>query len=153
MNWTMPYPWRSRRDSVRRINMSSDPGNESFFCALRPIPRILSLRLGDCASQVRDLNPARQPGLLTREAAGEAAVRKGWPLSTPISVVLVFTPCGVIRKNFSPRDGTGRDVAHLSFVGCALHGTHSDPRCHEPERVQSEPCDPPVGMSGRKEGQ
>src|SRR3989475_8927181 len=44
MKWTMPYPWRSRRDSVRRINMSSEPGNESFFCALRPIPRILSLR-------------------------------------------------------------------------------------------------------------
>src|ERR1700756_1630517 len=42
MNWTMPYPWRSRRDSVRRINMSSEPGNESFFCAFRPIPRILS---------------------------------------------------------------------------------------------------------------
>src|SRR5437762_5708564 len=44
MNWTIPYPWRLRRDSVRRINMSSEPGNESFFCALRPIPRILSLR-------------------------------------------------------------------------------------------------------------
>src|SRR6266851_1205540 len=39
----MPYPWRSRRDSVRSINMSSEPGNESFFCALRPILRILSL--------------------------------------------------------------------------------------------------------------
>src|SRR5215470_3830414 len=44
MNWTMPYPCRSRSDSVRRINMSSEPGNESFFCALRPIPRILSLQ-------------------------------------------------------------------------------------------------------------
>src|SRR5215472_8799598 len=44
MNWTIPYPCRSRRDSVRRINMSSEPGNESFFCALRPIPRILSLQ-------------------------------------------------------------------------------------------------------------
>jgi hypothetical protein len=43
MNWTMPYPCRARSDSVRRINMSSEPGNESFFCALRPIPRILSL--------------------------------------------------------------------------------------------------------------
>src|SRR5438046_2038467 len=52
MNWTMPYPWRSRRDSVRRINMSSEPGNESFFCALRPIPRILSLRGRDYARQV-----------------------------------------------------------------------------------------------------
>jgi hypothetical protein len=56
MNWTMPYPWRSRRDSVRRINMSSEPGNESFFCALRPIPRILSLRRRDYASQVRLAN-------------------------------------------------------------------------------------------------
>src|ERR1035438_9952425 len=53
MNWTMPYPWRSRSDSVRRINMSSEPGNESFFCALRPIPRILSLRRRDYASQVQ----------------------------------------------------------------------------------------------------
>ena len=53
MNWTMPYPWRSRSDSVRRINMSSEPGNESFFCALRPIPRILSLRQRDHASQVQ----------------------------------------------------------------------------------------------------
>src|SRR5256885_16055373 len=52
MNWTMPYPWRSRRESVRRINMSSEPGNESFFCGLRPIPRILSLRRQDYASQV-----------------------------------------------------------------------------------------------------
>src|SRR5947209_8638632 len=43
MNWTMPYPCRSRSDSVRRINMSSEPGNESFFFAFRPIPRILSL--------------------------------------------------------------------------------------------------------------
>src|SRR6516164_9471515 len=46
MNWTMPYPCRSRSDSVRRISMSSEPGNESFFCALRPIPRILSLKDG-----------------------------------------------------------------------------------------------------------
>src|SRR5512146_2306389 len=53
MNWTMPYPWRSRSDSVRRINMSSEPGNESFFCALRPIPRILSLRRREDASQVQ----------------------------------------------------------------------------------------------------
>src|SRR5262249_39365787 len=52
MNWTMPYPWRARSDSVRRINMSSEPGNESFFCALRPIPRILSLRRRDYLSQV-----------------------------------------------------------------------------------------------------
>jgi hypothetical protein len=44
MDWTVPYPCRSRRDSVRRINMSSEPGNESFFCALRPILRILSLQ-------------------------------------------------------------------------------------------------------------
>src|SRR5207302_8003782 len=60
MNWTMPYPWRSRRESVRRINMSSDPGNESFFCALRPIPRILSLRLRDYASQVQIGEPSRR---------------------------------------------------------------------------------------------
>src|SRR5580658_5153533 len=61
MNWTMPYPWRSRCDRVRRINMSSEPGNESFFCALRPIPRILSLRRRDYACQVRDVDTAGQP--------------------------------------------------------------------------------------------
>src|ERR1700720_1903945 len=60
MNWTMPYPWRSRRDNVRRINMSSEPGNESFFCALRPIPRILSLRRRYCASQVQIGEPSRR---------------------------------------------------------------------------------------------
>src|SRR6266404_4320456 len=60
MNWTMPYPWRSRSDSVRRINMSSEPGNESFFCALRPIPRILSLRRRDYASQVQIGEPSRR---------------------------------------------------------------------------------------------
>src|SRR5690349_7393004 len=54
----MPYPWRLRSDSIRRINMSREPGNESFLCALRPIPRILSLLRRDCASQVRDVNPA-----------------------------------------------------------------------------------------------
>src|SRR5215471_9600920 len=68
MNWTMPYPWRSRRDSVRRINMSSEPGNESFFCALRPIPRILSL--GDEITQVKfrlaSPRAARWFGVLTR---------------------------------------------------------------------------------------
>src|ERR1700693_2001989 len=51
MNWTMPYPWTSRSDSVRRINMASEPGNESFFCALRPIPRILGL--GDESTRVK----------------------------------------------------------------------------------------------------
>src|SRR5882762_6532095 len=60
MNWTMPYPWSSRSDSVRRINMSSEPGNESFFCALRPIPRILSLRRRDYASQVQIVEPSRR---------------------------------------------------------------------------------------------
>src|SRR5579872_5682811 len=44
MNWAIPYPCRLRSDSVRRINMSSEPGSESFLCALRPILRILSLR-------------------------------------------------------------------------------------------------------------
>jgi hypothetical protein len=39
--------------------MSSEPGNESFFCALRPIPRILSLRRQDYASQVQIGEPSR----------------------------------------------------------------------------------------------
>src|SRR5580704_4443238 len=68
MDWTTPYPWRSRSDSVRRINMSSEPGSESFFSALRPIPRILSLQRRDCASQVQIGAPShgRWFGLLTR---------------------------------------------------------------------------------------
>src|SRR5579871_1194182 len=86
MNWTMPYPWRSRSDSVRRISISSEPGNESFFCDLRPIPRILSLRRRGYASQVRDVKPARppparHPGLLTREGccAGDRELRETTP--------------------------------------------------------------------------
>lgn len=59
----MPYPWRSRRDSVRKINMSSEPGNELFFCALRPILRILSLRRRDYASQVQIGEPTRRKAL------------------------------------------------------------------------------------------
>ncbi|HSU33236.1 MAG TPA: hypothetical protein VLJ11_18565, partial [Bryobacteraceae bacterium] len=43
-----------------RINMSSEPGNESFFCALRPMPRILSLRRRDYASQVQVGEPSRR---------------------------------------------------------------------------------------------
>src|SRR5256885_6068579 len=72
MKWTMPYPWRSRRDSVRRINMSSEPGNESFFCALRPIPRILSLRRRDCASQVQIGEPSRREMIRGAAAPNES---------------------------------------------------------------------------------
>jgi hypothetical protein len=59
----MPYPWRSRSDSVRRINMSSEPGKELFFCALRPILRILSLQRRDYASQVQIGEPTRRKTL------------------------------------------------------------------------------------------
>src|SRR6266699_7272563 len=89
MNWTMPYPWRSRSDSVRRINMSSEPGNESFFCALRPIPRILSLRRRDYASQVQigepsrlkpteasSSEPARLTGIVARKSGLHAKARQ-----------------------------------------------------------------------------
>ena len=83
MNWTMPYPWRLRSDSVRRINMSSEPGNESFFCALRPIPRILSLRRRDYASQVQIGEPSRRKtisGVLT--GAGCESLWRALPRST-----------------------------------------------------------------------
>lgn len=66
MNWTMPYPWRSRSDSVRRINMSSEPGSESFFCALRPIPRILSLVRRDNACQVQNWRISRRKTISRR---------------------------------------------------------------------------------------
>src|SRR6185437_1710236 len=74
MNWTMPYPWRSRRESVRRISMSSEPGKESFFCGLRPMPRILSLCARDYASQVK-IGQRRLPGERF-EQQGLATVRK-----------------------------------------------------------------------------
>src|SRR5438552_3481148 len=76
----MPYPWRSRRVSVRRINMSSEPGNESFFCALRPIPRILSLRQRDETNQVKICKPSRRKtdfGVLTR--AGCESLWRAFP--------------------------------------------------------------------------
>src|SRR5215471_12412298 len=73
MNWTMPYPWRSRSDSVRRINMSSEPGNESFFCALRPIPRILSLRCRGSGSQVAILNGMLRRDFLNNTLLGAGA--------------------------------------------------------------------------------
>jgi hypothetical protein len=31
----MPYPWRSPSDSVRRINMSSEPGNDVVLVKFR----------------------------------------------------------------------------------------------------------------------
>jgi len=68
----MPYPWRSRSDSVRRINMSSEPGNESFLCALRPIPRILSLRRRDYASQVQIGEPSRRKKISGCSRAADA---------------------------------------------------------------------------------
>src|SRR4051812_42292897 len=64
MNWTMPYPWRSRSDSVLSINMSSEPGSESFFCALRPIPRILSLRGRITPVKLKFVNPRATGGHL-----------------------------------------------------------------------------------------
>ena len=75
----------------RRINMSSEPGSESFFCSLRPIPRILSLQGRDCASQVQIGAPSRGSwfGVLTRgmriATARVAAVdNKLGPISTGI---------------------------------------------------------------------
>src|SRR6266496_5782787 len=40
--------------------MSSEPGNESFFCALRPMPRILSLRRRHETNQVKFCKPSRR---------------------------------------------------------------------------------------------
>src|SRR5690348_828310 len=80
MNWTMPYPWRSRRESVRRINMSSEPGSESFFCALRPIPRILSLPRRDYASQgprTRDTETTRPQGQMDNSPTLRALAADG----------------------------------------------------------------------------
>src|SRR4029077_10862979 len=83
MNWTMAYPWRSRSDSVRRINMSSEPGNESFFCALRPIPRILSLRRRDCARQVQIGEPSRRTTISGCSRAPDAYTNGKVQISRP----------------------------------------------------------------------
>src|ERR1035441_4299422 len=117
MNWTMPYPWRSRSDSVRRINMSSEPGNESFFCALRPIPRILSLRRRDYASQVQIGWPsvARWFRALTRAGCEWGAL----PLSTnrlrPISTGVKGQSARASGRQ-AGGDPVGREVAY-SLIG------------------------------------
>src|SRR6185295_6231250 len=81
MNWTIPYPCRSRSDSVRRINMSNEPGNESFFCGLRPILRILSLQREITRIKFFQLSPESDPAALS-----PCRVRKSW-----------LTPRGRIR--------------------------------------------------------
>src|SRR5580692_2630804 len=70
MNWTIPYPWRLRSESVRRINMSSEPGSESFFSALRPIPRILSLRRRDDRVKSHIGGPSRRKAISACSRAG-----------------------------------------------------------------------------------
>src|SRR5579871_58981 len=80
----MPYPCRSRSDSVRRINMSSEPGNESFFCALRPIPRILSLQ-----DQIIGIKFKRPP--VARQPLQSGAVIQGHPLRRVLLQCLGFT--------------------------------------------------------------
>src|SRR5438552_16134410 len=47
------------RKAQKNDSLSSEPGNESFFCALRPIPRMISLRRRDYASQVQIGEPSR----------------------------------------------------------------------------------------------
>src|SRR5580658_5343540 len=106
MNWTTPYPWRSRRDSVRRINMSSEPGNESFFFALRPIPRILSLHARLVARQVRDVDPARQRGLLTRRLLwGD---RESPETANRCSLCRAPGPAGFPPASYAPSLGSAR---------------------------------------------
>jgi hypothetical protein len=75
----MPYPCRSRSDSVRRINMSSEPGKESFFCALRPIPRILSLQGEIMRVKFEVASPFPPSAFLGREAqaTGQASRDSG----------------------------------------------------------------------------
>src|SRR5438477_12287010 len=120
MNWTMPYPWRSRSDSVRRINMSSEPGNESFFCALRPIPRILSLQRRDYASQVQIGEPSRRKtisGVLTR--AGCESLWRSLPLSTTgyVRSQLAYRVRALVRVVVS----LGRECFGVTYRGAAEH--------------------------------
>src|SRR5260370_18715677 len=103
MKRTMPQPWRSRRDRVRRINMSSEPGNESFFCALRPIPRILSLRRREYASQIQIGEPSRRKTISGCSRAPDAnrCGARALPLST----------MGYVRRHFIEHYAQGETVA------------------------------------------
>src|SRR5260370_35121858 len=83
--------------------MSSDPGNESFFCALRPIPRILSLRRRDCASQVQIGEPSRRKTISGCSRAPDAnrCGARALPLST----------MGYVRRHFIERYAQGETLA------------------------------------------
>jgi hypothetical protein len=125
MNWTMPYPWTSRSDSVRRINMSSEPGNESFFCALRPIPRILSLRRRDCASQVQIGGPSRR-----KTISGAHARRMRIAMARVAAVDNRLRPISTGVERQSARasgrqaggDPVGREVAYTQLGKECAHG-------------------------------
>src|SRR6516162_3009640 len=71
--------------AVRSINMSSEPGNESFFGALRSIPRILSLQRRDETNQVKIGKPSRRRTIsgcscapVANRYGGVAAVDNGY---------------------------------------------------------------------------
>src|SRR3984893_13873314 len=93
--------------------MSSEPGNESFFCALRPIPRILSLRRRDETNQVKICKPSAPQddfGVLMR-AGGEW---RALPLSTnrlrPISTGVKGQSARASGRQ-AGGDPVGREVA------------------------------------------
>src|ERR1700738_1553962 len=142
MNWTMPYPWRSRSDSVRRINMSSEPGNESFFCALRPIPRILSLRRRyarvkfrlaspRAARRFRGAHARRMRIAMARAAAVDNGLR---PISTGVklserSVQVVGKPEVILRPDLS-----GGQVVNV-FLYCVGLSQTDDPLPKRPKTL------------------
>src|SRR5262249_5204362 len=109
-----------RRDSVRRINMSSEPGNESFFCALRPIPRILSLRRRDYASQVQIGEPSRRKTLSGCSRAPDAnryGARRRCPTAW-ILLTLTFALPSFKQSEEPWQDSKWRLFAQLFSVSC-----------------------------------
>jgi hypothetical protein len=82
MNWTMPYPWRSRSDSVRRINISREPGNEIvLLCLAPPYQEFLAYNDEIARVKFRLARPRAKDGSGCSRAGCES-VRRALPLST-----------------------------------------------------------------------
>src|SRR5215471_4180730 len=83
--------------------MSSEPGSESFFCGLRPIPRILSLGRRGHAVKLRIANPLlkqRLPELLDNLAGGgNVRIQNDYRATSLLDAPLEAESQGVARRS------------------------------------------------------
>ena len=93
--------------------MSSEPGNESFFCALRPIQRILSLRRSDYASQVPVDGASRRN---TIRGAHALPMRIAMARVPAVDNSLRPIPTSVKRQSARPSGSANSEVIHLSVA-------------------------------------